>query len=228
MFAALQHGLIVSCQAAGDEPLNRPEYLAALARCAEIGGAVAIRTEGLEKIRAIKAAVKLPVIGLIKGSFADGSVLITPDFADIAAMIDAGADIIALDATDRVRPNGWHGCDFLHAVKQRYRIPLLADVATHAEGVQAAAAGADAVATTLSGYTPATAQHASKEQPDYALIASLSRALSLPVIAEGRIWEAAQARQAMAAGAFAVCVGSAITRPQLITRRFVAAIQNRA
>ncbi len=125
MFESFKGDLIVFCQATGDEPFNHPDYIAAFARCAEMGGAVAIRTEGLDKIRAIKACVKLPIISLIKGTYTDGYVLITPDFSDMEAMIAAGADLIAVDATARQRPNGMHGFDFLRAACTRFRVPWL-------------------------------------------------------------------------------------------------------
>lgn len=225
MFESLKGGLIVSCQASSDEPFNHPDYIAAFARCAEIGGAVAIRTEGLEKIRAIKACVRLPVIGLVKGLYDDGYVLITPDFSDIVAMIDAGADIIAFDATTRRRPNGRLGHDFLREARTRFTVPVLADISTLEEGLLAAELGADFVATTLSGYTPGTSDQ-KDSPPDFALITTLSKKISKPVIAEGRIWNDHEAARALASGAFAVCVGSAITRPQLITQRFVDALKN--
>jgi N-acylglucosamine-6-phosphate 2-epimerase len=120
-FDAIRGGLIVSCQAEGDDPFNRPELLALFARTAAMGGAVGIRASGCENIAAIRAAVDLPVIGITKGVFPDGSVLITEDFADVGMLIDAGAQLVALDVTQRVRPNGLTGCDFLQAVKEAVR-----------------------------------------------------------------------------------------------------------
>jgi len=130
-----------------------------------MGGAVGIRASGCENIAAIRAAVDLPVIGITKGVFPDGSVLITEDFADVGMLIDAGAQLVALDVTQRVRPNGLTGCDFLQAVKERYDVAVMADVATLAGGIAASEAGADFVAPTLAGHTPYCSQPDNRE-PD--------------------------------------------------------------
>ncbi|MGE5313823.1 MAG: N-acetylmannosamine-6-phosphate 2-epimerase [Acidobacteriota bacterium] len=217
---SLKSGLIVSCQSEGTDPFNHPEYLALFARAAEMGGARGIRAQGTVNISAICRSVSLPVIGITKGAYADGWVLITPDFSDVDAVIASGAQIIALDATARIRPNGMDGRDFFAEVRKRYGVPLMADCSTFEEGVAAAEAGADIVATTLSGYTAETEGHATDE-PDYDLVKSLVRAVSVPVIAEGRIWTPAQARQALECGAYAVVVGTAITRPRVVTQKFV-------
>ena len=138
----------------------------------------------------------------------------------------AGADVVAVDATLRLRPLGLTGTEMVRQLRQVLgEVPLVADVDTWEAGVQAAAAGADYVATTLSGYTPATANH-DLDSPDVNLVRQLSAVLSVPVLAEGRIRTPAQARQALAAGAYGVVVGSAITRPVDITRWFVQAITN--
>lgn len=222
---SLRHGLIVSCQAEGDDPFNRPAYVALFARAAEMGGACAIRACGADNVAAIKLAVGLPVIGITKGEYLDGSVLITPDFADVAAVLDAGADIVALDATARRRPNGLSGSDFFTEVRARWEAPLMADIASLAEGEAAAAAGATLVATTLAGYAgpgPCCA-----EEPDWTLLEALVARVDAPVIVEGRVWTPDQAARALDSGAFAVVGGTAITRPRVITRRFVDALKAR-
>ncbi len=219
----IRGGLIVSCQSEGTDPFNRPEYLALFAKAAHMGGAIGIRAQGVENIAAIRIAVDLPVIGITKGVFGDGWVLITPDYSDVDRIIGAGADIIALDATGRRRPNGTDGRTFFKEVRARYDVPLMADCAVFEDGVAAAEAGADIVATTLSGYTAETERSASDE-PDYDLLKNLVRAVSVPVIAEGRLWTPDQARRALDCGAFAVVVGTAITRPRIITGKFVEAM----
>jgi len=226
VLASLRGGLIVSCQAEGDDPFNRPEYLALFARAAEMGGARGLRACGVENIRALRAASSLPIIGITKSRYPDGSVLITPDLADVEAILEAGADIIAVDATDRRRPNGLLGSEFVAAIKQRWDAPVLADIATLEEGEAAWRAGADAVATTLSGYTATTAHRASNE-PDWDLLAGLVKIGDVPVIMEGRVWTPDQARHSLDLGAFAVVVGTAITRPRVVTGAFVQALATR-
>ncbi len=215
----LRGGLIVSCQALENEPLHGAAIMARMAVAAWQGGAVGIRANGPADIRAIRAAVPLPLIGLFK----DGTegVYITPTLAHAREVAEAGADIVALDATQRPRPNGERMADIIAAVHERHGKLVLADVSTLEEALAAAAAGADMVSTTLSGYTPYTPQ---MEGPDLELVRELSTRLRVPIIAEGRIHTPEQARAALEAGALAVVVGGAITRPQAITARFVSAL----
>lgn len=220
---ALRNGLIVSCQAENDDPFNRPEYLALFARAAEMGGAAAIRAQGANNIQAICRNVSLPVIGLTKAQYSNGDVLITPDIKAVEDIIEAGSAIIAVDATDRLRPNGMTGPRFILEVKRLLSLPVVADISTLEEGLAALEAGADAVATTLSGYTPET-RKSSGAEPDWGLLTALLSATSAPVIMEGRIWTPAQAQRAVRLGAFAVVVGTAITRPRVLTRAFVNAL----
>jgi N-acylglucosamine-6-phosphate 2-epimerase len=225
--ANVKNGLIVSCQFDADDPFNNPEYVSLFALSAQMGGAAGIRTEGKENIKATKSKVQLPLIGLIQSAYSDGSVLITSDFKEIDEIIEAGADIVALDATERIRPNGLTGFEFLKRVRVDHPgTLLLADVSTFEEGVQAAELGADLVSTTLSGYTPATLQKA-REGVDFDLIERLAEALVVPVIAEGRILMPGEAAHAFDLGAYSVVVGAAITRPTVITQMFVHEIQRR-
>lgn len=210
--------LIVSCQALPHEPLHGPETMVKMAQAAHQGGAVAIRANSPADVEAIKAAVALPLIGLYKHG--DEGVYITPTIAHALEIVAAGADVVAIDATDRPRPNGDTLRSQIQAVHDHGAL-VLADVSTLAEGKLAAAAGADLVAPTLSGYTP----HSPKlPGPDFALIQALAQELTLPVIAEGRIHTPQDAVLALQYGAIAVVVGSAITRPQLITQGFAQAI----
>ena len=221
----LRNGVVVLCYAEGDDPFNQPESMAAFAKSAQIGGADGIRAQEAENIKAIRAAVSLPIIGISKGIYPDGWVLVTPDFDDVEKVIEAGADIVALDVTARTRPNGLDGFQFLEQVRKRFDTLLMADVSTYEEGLRAADCGADAVATTLSGYTPAT-EGAVDNFPDFNLLERLTPEVHVPVVAEGRIWSPSEAAHAIKCGAFAVVVGSAVTRPQIITRRFVETVKN--
>lgn len=221
----LAGGLIVSCQAEGDDPFNRPENLVLFARAAVLGGSVGIRTREPENITAIRQAIDLPIIGITKSAYPDGSVLITPDIEAVDAIVSAGADIVALDATRRERPNGMAGHDFLSHVKARCSCPLMADISTLDEGLAAAEAGADMVAPTLAGYTAYT-QKSPDGEPDWDLLERLVKESGTPVIMEGGIWTPAQARRALDLGAFAVVVGTAITRPRVVTQTFVEAMKS--
>ncbi len=220
--AQVRGRLIVSCQALEDEPLHGAAIMARMALAAAQGGAAAIRANGVDDIRAIRQMVSLPIIGLYKAG--DEGVYITPTIEHVHAVLDAGADVVAFDATHRPRPNGETTADFIRAIHARGGLAL-ADVSTLAEGLQAQAFGADFVAPTLAGYTDYSAQ---LEGPDIDLIQQLVTQLSVPVIAEGRIRTPQEAAQALQTGALAVVVGSAITRPQLITAEFARAMKDKA
>lgn len=215
--------LIVSCQALEEEPLHGPAIMAAMARAAVEGGAMGIRANGAPDIAAIRRVTHLPIIGLKKSVLSGFEVYITPTFEAAAEVAAAGADMIAIDATDRCRPQGL--AELISRIRVELGKPVLADCATVAEAVAAAAVGADAVATTLAGYTEESREiHAFS--PD--LVREFSQAVHVPVIAEGRIWAPEEAVAALEAGAHAVVVGSAITRPQEITSRYTTAIQRRS
>ena len=217
---AVRGRLIVSCQALENEPLHSSMIMARMALAAQQGGAAAIRANSPDDVAAIRAAVPLPIIGLYK----DGSegVFITPTFKHARQIAEAGADVIALDATSRRRPDGVSLADLIARIHAELDKPVLADVSTLDEALQAQAFGADLAAPTLAGYTPYSRQ---TDGIDLDLLRKMSQQLEIPVIAEGRIHTPEQARGALEAGAVAVVVGSAITRPQLITARFVQALQ---
>lgn len=226
LFGRIHGGLIVSCQPdaydrAGD-PMNSPFIMAALARSAEMGGAVGIRADGEADIAAVCAAVRLPVIGLYKADLPGYEVRITPTLEHARKVAASGAHGLALDATRRSRPEGFSAGDLIRKVKAETGLPVFADVSILEEGLEAAQAGADALLTTLSGYTSYSPQG---EEPDYELIEQLASHSGIPVIAEGRINTPQQAARALSCGAWAVTVGSAITRPRWITRYFVNGIQ---
>ena len=262
VLAALRGGLIVSCQAQADEPLFGAGVMARLAVAARAGGAVGIRANTPVDVRAIRDAVPdLPLIGLFKvvvAGFED--VYITPRLEDAVAVAEAGADIIAVDATLRPHPRrnevsatrlnevsatrrnkvsgiaqngGSHdtfisgsAAELIREVKRVTGQLIMADIATERDAVAAPQAGADVISTTLSGYT---ADSPALDGPDMDLIRRLAHLhLSIPIIAEGRIHAPEQARAALDAGAFAVVVGGAITRPQQIARRFADALVARS
>ena len=212
--------LVVSVQAAPGSPLAAPQHMAAIARAAAQGGAAGIRAEGEDDVRAIDAAVAIPVIGLRKRDLDDTPVRITPFLDDALALAAAGADLVALDATVRPRPRAANGAVLVAAAARELGARVLADVDTLDAGLRAREAGAAAVATTLSGYTGALPAPGC---PDVALVAALADALDCPVLAEGRYGTLDDVRAAFAAGAHAVVVGTAITDPAALTRRFVSA-----
>jgi N-acylglucosamine-6-phosphate 2-epimerase len=217
-------GLIVSCQAPANSPLARPEIIAAFAQTAEQNGAVGVRIDAPENIRAVKrGGLALPVLGIYKIVGEASEVYITPTFAAAAEVAAAGADVIALDATLRPRPNGENLIEIVARIKQELNLPVMADVATFSEGLHAAEeAGADFVGTTLSGYTNATG-HLTAAKPDFELIEALARRVSLPVICEGRVRSTDDLRRAFDCGAFAVVVGNAITGIDRLVSQFASA-----
>ena len=215
--------LIVSCQALVHEPLYGAETMAKLAVAAAQGGAAAIRANTPVDIAAIRKAVTLPIIGLYKEDIPGYPVYITPTLRHALEIAEAGADVIAIDATARSRPEPGTLADFITHIHAQTGLPVLADISTLAEGVAAVEAGADLVSTTMSGYT---GESPVQREPDLELVATLSRAVSVPVLAEGRYRTPQQASNALAVGALAVVVGGAITRPQEITRFFVEELEH--
>lgn len=222
LIAQIRGGLIVSCQALSDEPLYGADIMARLALAAQQGGAVAIRANTPVDIRAIRAAVDLPIIGLYKADIPNYPVYITPTLDHARQVAAAGAEIIAIDATDRPRPQPGTLADFIAAIHTATGCLVLADIAIYAEGLAAEAAGADLVSTTMSGYT---AESPVQPGPDLLLVQQLAAALTVPLLAEGRFKMPDEVQQALAFGATAVVVGGAITRPRQITRWFVDALR---
>ncbi|WP_312178327.1 N-acetylmannosamine-6-phosphate 2-epimerase [Arthrobacter sp.] len=212
---AMHGGLIVSCQAYPGEPLRDPMIMARMAQAAVEGGAVAIRVQGIADIEQAVQAVQVPVIGLWKDG-ADG-VFITPTPAHAAAVAKAGAHVVALDGTRRPRPDGSTLEECIAAVREVSDALIMADCGSTEDAVAAVAAGADLVGTTLSGYS---GERPKTEGPDVDLVREMCAAVSVPVVAEGRVHSPAQAAEVLAAGAWAVCVGTAITHPTTLTRWF--------
>lgn len=224
LLAKLKGRLVVSCQALADEPLHSSYIMSKMAVAAKLGGAAGIRANGYEDIMAIKQQVELPVLGIVKRDYPDSKVYITATMKEIDELVKAGAEIIAVDATDQLRPNGQTLDEFYFEIKKKYPDQLLmADISTFEEGVKAQKLGFDLVATTLAGYTSYTENDA---LPNVKLVQSLAGVLEIPVMAEGGYWRTEDLEEALLAGAHACIVGSAITRPMEITKRFVSSLNN--
>jgi N-acylglucosamine-6-phosphate 2-epimerase len=219
-------GLIVSCQAPENSPLAKPEIIAAFAETAEQNGAVGVRIDSPQNISAVKAHVKIPVLGIYKVISDFSKVYITPTFTSAQQIAKAGADIIAVDATFRPRPNNESLENIIGQIRTELRKTLMADVATFEEGIHAAEIiGFDAVITTLSGYTEDT-KHII--EPDFELVEKLAKRLNLPIICEGRLSSTDDVRRAFDCGAFAVVVGGAITGIDKLVAQFVQATPSNA
>jgi len=216
---SLPVGLIVSCQPVVGGALDSPEDVARMARAVVSGGAVAVRLEGLANIRAARTVINVPIIGLIKRDLPDTPVRITPYCSDAHDLAQAGCDLIAYDATKRPRPNATQALvDTIHAAGKL----AFADCANETDGINAIAEGADVLGSTLSGYAYDVPPKA-VDVPDLELIRQLS-AIAPCVVAEGRYWQPEAVVQALECGARAVVVGTAITRPEIVTERFCSAI----
>ncbi len=217
LLAQLRGQLVVSCQAAPGTPLEATPHIVALAQSAVLGGASAVRIEGVANVRAVRAALEVPIVGIIKAQHPGFEAFITTRIDEVEALANAGADIIAFDATDRARPVPV--ADLVAAIVRCGRVAM-ADISTISEARLSIAAGAHVAGTTLSGYTD---NSPSLEGPDFSLMTELAAA-GLPFVAEGRIWDPAEAARAIGLGAQFVVVGSAITRPDDITRRYAEAV----
>lgn len=212
----LKGKLIVSCQALEHEPLHGSDIMRKMAKAAKEGGACAIRANGVNDVIAIKEETQLPVIGLIKRDYPNCEVYITPTIKEIDELIQSGCEIIAMDATNRCHPDRVSLKEKVDRIHQANRLAM-ADISTLEEAIFAQSIGFDIVSTTLSGYTPYSKQ---QETPDVELVGQCVRNLAIPVIAEGRIFSIEDIKAVKAQNPFAIVVGSAITRPQIITKRF--------
>jgi N-acylglucosamine-6-phosphate 2-epimerase len=215
---SLSGGLVVSCQAREGNPLHGPHFMAAIAAAAVAGGAAGIRADGVADISAIRKAIgpEVPIMGISKFKLPDGSLFITPSGESAEAVIAAGAQLVALEATQRPRPGGEALGTVVDAIHAAGGIAM-ADIGTLEDARHAVGCGVDAVGTTMSGYVGGP----KLEGPDFELIQQLVAELPVPVYAEGRIWTREEARRALDLGATFVVVGTAITNPQAITERFM-------
>ena len=225
LFERLKGHLIVSCQALDYEPLHSPFIMGRMALAALEGGAAGIRANTPEDVTEIKRVVDLPIIGLYKKDYPDSEVYITPTMKEIDAMVACGSDIIAMDATARIHPNGLTLDELFKQARKAYPDQVfMADCSTFEECMHAREIGFDIAGTTMRSYTSYTK---GVRIPEFELFRQLKSNLDIPFIAEGGIWDPEEARLAIECGAFAVVVGSAITRPQLITRRYAAAVEGK-
>lgn len=217
---AIRGKLLVSCQAVSGDPFDDPGCMARFAMAAIMGGAAGIRANGSVDVQAIREVVSAPIIGIDKRVASDGRVLITPDFESAQKLVEAGADMIAVDCTRRGQRYG--ALERVRQIRRDLGVIVVADIATEDEAAAAVQAGAQCVLSTMRGYTDETAD-LQKFDPQF--IASLVRSVNVPVIAEGRMHRPEEARAALDAGAIAVIVGTAISRPATITSWFAEALK---
>ena len=220
----LRGKLVVSCQALPHEPLHSSFIMGRMARAAKEGGAVGIRANTREDIREIQAQVDLPVIGIVKRDYEGCDVYITPTLREVEELMEVRPEIIALDATGRLRPNSVTLDAFFRELKQRYPEQLwMADCSTVEEALHADELGFDFIGTTMVGYTEES-RDLRIEADDFAILREIVARAKHPVIAEGNINTPEKARRVIELGAFSVVVSSIITRPQLITKSFAEAL----
>lgn len=223
IFKLIKNKLIVSCQALPDEPLHSSFIMGKMAYAAYLGGAGGIRANSIEDIQEIKKAVNLPIIGIIKRTYEGTEVFITPTEKEVDMLYNEGVDIIALDATKRIRPDGKTISEIFPRSREKYHDQIfMADCSCYEEAEEAYRLGFDCLGTTLCGYTEYTKD---RQRPDLGFIGNLVKDFDIPVIAEGGIWTTDDIKNVFNLGVHAAVVGSAITRPLEITKRFVSAIK---
>jgi N-acylglucosamine-6-phosphate 2-epimerase len=220
----LKGRLIVSSQAMPGEPFYNENSMISMMQAVINGGASALRVAGVRDIRNAKE-LGVPVVGITKPNKLPENwqkvVYITPTIDDVRAVISAGADIVAFDGTMRPRPDGSSLSDIIKEIHFANKLAM-ADISTFEEGLNADKQGADIISTTLSGYTEESLSD--NEKPDFELLEQLVKAISKPVFLEGRVWCPEEVKEAFERGAHSVVIGSAITRPHLITKRFIEGI----
>lgn len=228
MISRLKNKVIVSVQAMPSEPLYLEKCMVAMMKSVVKGGAGGLRVAGIRDVRNAKNLFDIPVVGITKPDVIPPNwqeiVYITPELKDVISLIEAGADIVAFDGTQRPRPNDAKLEELIKYIKINKRVSM-ADISTVEEGIIAAEMGANLLSTTLSGYT--LESKSDNEGPDFKLLRELVERTNVPVVLEGRIWELEDVQKAFSLGAHCVVIGSAITRPQLITKRFVQAKDRR-
>lgn len=223
IFSRIHRQLIVSCQALPEEPLHSPFIMSKMAYAAMLGGAKGIRANSVEDIKEMKKVVELPIIGIIKQVYEGSDVFITPTNKEIELLYLEGVDIIALDATKRVRPDGKTISEVFPEIRETYKEQIfMADCSTYEEAKEAYELGFDCLGTTLCGYTEYTM---GQQLPNLPLMECLVRDFPIPVIAEGGIWTPEELKRVFEVGVHTAVVGTAITRPMEITKRFVSAMK---
>lgn len=219
-FPALRGGLIVSVQTSSTNPLHGDDHVVALALAGELGGAAAVRVDTPGQVALVRAATDLPLIGIDTRIFPDSDVQVTPTFACAKAVVEAGADIVSIDGTDRPRPGGETFAETVRRVHEELGVPVIADVSTLEQGIAAREAGADALGSAVEGY-----EGFGTREPDIALIAQLAEHVDCPILAERYFTTIEQVTAAIEAGAHAVIMGSAIVDPTIVVRRFADTIR---
>ncbi len=222
----LKGNLIVSCQALPNEPLHSSFIMGRMALAAKEGGAAGIRANTKEDIAEIKAQVDLPIIGIVKRDYDDSEVYITPTMKEVDELMEVKPDIIAIDATSALRPEGKTLDQFFKEVKNKYPDQLfMADCSTVEEALHADELGFDFIGTTMVGYTKQS-ENLKIENNDFEIIREILSKAKHPVIAEGNINTPQKVKRVIELGCYSVVVGSIITRPQLITKSFVDELKN--
>lgn len=217
----INKGLIVSCQALEDEPLHSSFIMGRMAKAAVQGGAVGIRANSNQDILEIKRNVDVPIIGIVKRDYENSDIYITPTMTEIDELMEVGVDIIALDATERLRPGNITLKEFIDKVREKYgNVLLMADCSTYDEAIYADKIGFDFIGTTLVGYT-VQSKGIHIDTNDFELIRNIINSVSKPVIAEGNIDTPEKAKRVLELGCYSVVVGSIITRPKVITEKFI-------
>ena len=216
----VKNNLIVSCQALPDEPLHSSFIMGRMAKAAKEGGAMGIRANEKADILEIKSQVDLPIIGIVKRDYLNCDVYITPTIKEVDELVEAGCEVIAVDATKNLRPNNQTLLEFYQEVKAKYPDQkLMADCSTVEEALYADELGFDYIGTTLVGYTDHS-QHLKIDDNDFEIIREILAKAKSPVIAEGNIDTPQKVVRVLELGCYSVVVGSIITRPQVITKRF--------
>ncbi|MHA7584077.1 N-acetylmannosamine-6-phosphate 2-epimerase [Paenibacillus vandeheii] len=220
----LQSGLVVSCQALEHEPLHSSFIMGRMAIAAKEGGAIGIRANTAADVKEIKEQVDLPVIGIVKRNYGTNPVFITPTIREVDELAEVNAEIVAVDATLRARPDGKTLDEFVHEIRTKHpQLLLMGDISTQEEAINAERLGFDLISSTLVGYTEETAGVKLYDN-QFAALKEILASVQTPVVAEGNIMTPEMAATCLEAGVYCVVVGGAITRPQQITERFVAEI----
>lgn len=219
----LKNKVIVSVQASKGDPVHDDDCLGSIIKSVIRGGTAGLRLAGAQDINKARTFTDIPIIGITKPEILPNNwrsiVYITPSYKHARQIAESGADIIAIDGTSRERPEE-NLAELIYKIKNNLNKLVMTDISTLEEGINCASLGADIISTTLSGYTDYTLDK-NNGKPDFELLESLVETVNIPVILEGRIWTQEQVKKAIEIGAFAVVIGSAITRPEIITRRFV-------
>ncbi|SFB87568.1 N-acylglucosamine-6-phosphate 2-epimerase [Brevinema andersonii] len=222
---SLKGGLVVSCQALPHEPLHSSFIMSKMALAAVLGGAKGIRANTVEDIEAIRKEVNVPIIGIIKQEYDNNPIFITPTLKEVTALVNINVDILAVDTTRRIRPDGLTTQEFLQVIKETFPNVLIMGDCADEEDVLLAMEYCDCIGTTLYGYTDYT-KNCNIADNDFDYFKQVVKLSSKPVIAEGNIDTPEKARKCLEFGAWCVVVGGAITRPLEITEKFIAAISS--